>query len=356
MHIGNEVSACTKLTVNNHDQMTVKNHATYLGEIICNSGSNDKNIQNKRNSGVGAVSQIISMLNQISLGHFYFEIALVLRDTILISKMVSSSEIWYNLTINQIRQLERIDEMFLRQILGAPKSTPRLSLYIECGKLPIEYVIKTRRMMYYWHILHLNENELLYKFYVAQKLKPNKNDWVSQIVRDKRDLRIEMNDEEVKTMSKSKFKQLVETKINAFAKRCFLAIQLKQSKTSQLKINEKLKPADYLFSKNLCKEEKQTLFKFRSRTIDVKLNQKSANMNKTWCQTCFLFPESQEHIFQCIDIRKRLKDVNFDGVSCDMSYKNCENQEKFAKIYHLMIQIRKDMIRKSTSDGGPLHQ
>ena len=79
-------------------------------------------------------------------------------------------------------------------------------------------------------------------------------------------------------------------------------------------------------------------------------------MNKTWCQTCFLFPESQEHIFQCIDIRKRLKIVNFDGVSCDMSYKNCENQEKFAKIYHLMIQIRKDMMRKSSSDGGPLHQ
>ena len=164
MYIGNEITACTKLTANDIDPMTVKNHATYLGEIICNSGSNDKNIQYKRNIGVGAVSKIISMLNQISLGHFYFEIALVLRDTILIPKMVSSSEIWYNLTNGQIRQLESIDEMYLMQILGAPKSTPRLSLYIECGKLPIQYVIKTRRMLYYWHILHLDENELLYKF------------------------------------------------------------------------------------------------------------------------------------------------------------------------------------------------
>ena len=104
--------------------MTLKTHETYLGEVICKSGSNDKNIQNKRNSGLGAVSQITSMLNQISLGHYYYEIALVLRDTILISKMPSSSEIWYNLTKQQIRQFEQIDE-----ILSAPESTLSVENY-----------------------------------------------------------------------------------------------------------------------------------------------------------------------------------------------------------------------------------
>ena len=178
------------------------------------------------------------------------------------------------------------------------------SLYIESGKLPVQYVIKTRRMMYYWHILHLDENELLYKFYVAQKLKPNKSDWVSQIIKDKKDLKIQINDEEVRKMSKTKFKQLIQTKINEFAKRCFLEIQSKQSKTSKLKIYETRKPAEYLYSKNLCKEEIQTLFKLRCRTIDVKLNQESANRNQTWCQTCFLFPESQKHVYHCTEIRE----------------------------------------------------
>ena len=98
MHIGKEVTSCTKLKVNKESTMTLKTHETYLGEVICKSGSNDKIIQNKRNSGLGAVSQITSMLNQISLGHYYYEIALVLRDTIPFSKMPSSSEIWYNLT------------------------------------------------------------------------------------------------------------------------------------------------------------------------------------------------------------------------------------------------------------------
>ena len=255
MHIGNESSSCSKLIVNSKDKMPVKNHETYLGEILSTSGSNDKNIQNKRSSGLSAVSQNISMLNQISLGHFFFEIALVLRDTILVSKMMSSAEIWYGLTNNQIRQLEQIDEMYLLKIFGAPKSTPRLSIYIECGKLPLQYVIKTRRLMYYWHILQKDRNELLYKFYLAQKLKPTTKDWVLQIEKDKKDLNLTIDDEEVSKMSKYKFKQIVQKKIHEFATRCFLAIQSKQSKTSNLEIYEKLKPANYLFSKNLCKEE-----------------------------------------------------------------------------------------------------
>ena len=88
-----------------------------------------------------------------------------------------------------------------------------------------------------------------------------------------------MDDEEIRKMSKSKFKQLVQTKINEFAKKCALAIQSKQSKTSKIEIYEKRKTAGYLLSKNLCKEEKQTLFRLRSRTIDVKLKLSNPSSN-----------------------------------------------------------------------------
>ena len=356
MHVGKETKSCSKLKVNNNSTMTVKSHETYLGEIICTSGSNNKNIQNKRNSGVSAVSQIMSMLKQLSLGHYYFEIALVLRETILISKMTSSSETWYDLTKQEIRQLEQIDEMYLLQVFCAPRNTPRLNLYVECGILPLQYVIKSRRMMYYWHIMHLDKNELLYKFYVAQKLKPNKNDWVNQIIKDKKDLQIEMCDEEVARISKLKFKELLKNKINEFAIKCFQAIQSKQSKSSKLEINKLRKPAKYLFSKNLCLEEKQTLFKLRSRTVDVKMNQESAYKNQLWCQTCFLFPESQQHLFYCTEIRKNMKGVNMMGVNYEMIYGESEKQEKFVKIYHIILKVRKEILSKSPTAGGPVHQ
>ena len=165
-----------------------------------------------------------------------------------------------------------------------------------------------------------------------------------------------MCDEEVGRISKLKFKELLKNKINEFAIKCFKAIQSKQSKSSKLEILETRKPSKYLFSKNLCIEEKQTLFKLRSRTIDVKLNQETAYRNQSWCQTCFLYPESQCHIYHCTEIRKKLKNVNFNECNYEMIYKDGENQEKFVKIYHLMLKVRKDSLSKSSTAGGPVHQ
>jgi hypothetical protein len=94
----------------------------------------NKNILNRTNRGVGAVSEIISTLSQVSLRHYHFEMALIFQDSSLISKLVYSSEVWY--TINeQYTKLEEIDEMFMRKIFNLPRSAPRISLYAECGRL-----------------------------------------------------------------------------------------------------------------------------------------------------------------------------------------------------------------------------
>ena len=284
------------------------------------------------------------MLEQISLGHYYFEIGLVMRDSMLISKLVSSSEVWYNVTKEQYRKLEEIGEMFLMKMFKAPKCVPRLSLYLERAKLPVKNVCQSRRLMYYWHILHSDETELLNKFYSAQLLRPTKNDWVQQITKDKKDLNINLSDEEVKLMSKPKFKELVLRKLNAFAARQFSEIQSKQQKTKQLKISDKQQPAAYLFSQNLCQDEIRTLFKLRSSTIDVKGNMSSSYKENMWCRTCFLFPESQQHLLDCSDIRQKLPDIDFSKVKYEMIYGNLKDQECIAKIYHLILQARSDML------------
>ena len=86
---------------------------------------------------------MISTLSRVTLGYFHFEIALVFRDSMLISKLVSSSESWYNITEEQYRKLEEIDE-----ILELPQSVPNLSLYAECGKSPLRFVILVWRLMF----------------------------------------------------------------------------------------------------------------------------------------------------------------------------------------------------------------
>ena len=101
--------------------------------------------------------------------------------------------------------------------------------------------------------------------------------------------------------------------------------------------------------------EISTLFKLRSRTIDVKANSESAHRDNMWCKTCHLFPETQEHLFQCSEIRKKQTLVNYSELSYSMIYGSLEHQEKFAKSFHLMLMTRMDLIREQkTSTPSPL--
>ena len=76
-------------------------------------------------------------------------------------KLIFNSEVWYRITKDQYQQLTKIDEMFLMKIFNVKSTCPRESLYLLTGKLPIKYTIMMRRVMYFWHLMNINENELI---------------------------------------------------------------------------------------------------------------------------------------------------------------------------------------------------
>ena len=273
IHIGDKPEQCQNLKV--HSKIiNRKSHETYLGDIICSSGKNSLNINHKVNQGIGAVSQILSMINRVSLGHSYFEIALIMKESMLVSKLLSNSEIWYNITKDQYTKLERIDEMFMRRIYNVPISTPKESLYIESGCIPLKYLVKMRRCMFLWNILQLDKQELVYKFYTAQKLSSDKDDWIIQMEKDKKDMNLQLSDKQIANTSQEKFRDIIKRKLTALAIRNLNEIKSQHSKTENLTLT-KLCAAEYLKSKNLNKEETQTLYKLRCRMIKVRMNQKS---------------------------------------------------------------------------------
>ena len=211
--------------------MNKKNYEVYLGDVICSSGKNVKNIWNKINQGVGAVSQIFSMLGQISLGHYFYDIALILRDLRLVRKLISSSEIWYSVTKQEYEKLENIDEMFFRRLLNVQISVPKESLYIEGGKMPIRFIIQMRRVMFWLHLANLEKSELLYKFYLGQKLNRSKDDWICQLDKDKKELNLDWSDEEIRSYSKEPFRKVVKSRIELNAAKHLEGIRLSHSKT-----------------------------------------------------------------------------------------------------------------------------
>ena len=77
--------------------------------MISNDGRNIKNIKSRVNKGIGIVNRITSILDSIPFGNHYFEIALLLRSSLLTSSMLCNSESWYNITVAKIKLLETVD-------------------------------------------------------------------------------------------------------------------------------------------------------------------------------------------------------------------------------------------------------
>ena len=113
--------------------------------------------------------------------------------------------------------LESADNDLLRHIFKAHSKTAVELFFLETAKIPIRFIISKRRLMYYWHIMRQNENELIKKVYDVQRLIHTKNDWYQLIVNEKEKYEIELSDEEVSKLSKFRFKRLVDKKVNTFA-------------------------------------------------------------------------------------------------------------------------------------------
>ena len=178
----------------------------YLGDIISNDGRNIKNIRSRIAKGRGIVSKIISILDALPLGNSYFEIGLILRDSLLTSSILCNSETWYNITKAEMELLETVDTLFLQRILNAPKSTPKEMYYLELGCIPYRNLIQKKRLMFLFYILKQDPKSMIYKFFESQKNHGTSKDWVNTVIQDLKDLNIDKNFEDIKIMKKHKFR------------------------------------------------------------------------------------------------------------------------------------------------------
>ena len=159
--------------------------------------------------------------------------------------------------------------------------------------------------MYWWHIVsNQDENSLLSKVYKAQKNNASHKDWVLLIEKDKQDLGININDEDLKLnyKKKEKFKVLVKRKSEIKAFEYLNKLKATHSKMHNIKFDQ-IKCADYLMGKSTTQTEAKILFKFRTRMAPVKQNFKTQYHANLFCDLCKVSKCTQEHLFQCHVLR-----------------------------------------------------
>ena len=216
----------------------------YLGDIISNDGKNMKNIKARVNKGTGIVNKILTLLEGIPFGEYFFEIAIMLRNSLLVSSLLCNSEAWYNITNAEYDYLETIDNTFLRKILKAPMATPKEMLHLELGSLPFRYTIQRRRLSFLHYLLNEDSKSLVHRFLMTQMGNRNPKDWTNTVMKDLEELNIDMNFDVIKMMKKPTWDNMIEKAIHVRALKDLNKVKAKHSKVLHLK-------HDYLKIKNI---------------------------------------------------------------------------------------------------------
>ena len=345
MHVGKDQKCCPTLSVHNNVMKTTSSER-YLGDIISSDSKINRNISDRYNKGIGYANQILSTLKEISFGQYHFEQALQFRNAKLINGMLCSIESVYGLTSSHIDQLEQCDRFFMRKIFNCVSTTPTEAFYLETHTLPLRFVIIARRLMYYWNIVQKPATELVHQVFQTQKLCRVKNDWCVQVEDDLRYCGINLSENEIRLMSKNKFKSILSRHIYEVAREYLLSLKNKHTKSEGLDARGNIQ--DYLISSDLTTEEKQFLFHLRTRSYDCKANYKNLYKNQLACTLCGE-EDSQQHLLLCTIATHG---IDLKGVQYNDIFGSLTQQVKVAKVLMKISNKRKTMIQKISSNLG----
>ena len=249
---------------------------TYLGFVISSTGDNMAHIKFVKQKAIGVIRKISAKLVSLNLQKYYFECSMILLNAILRPSILYACDMMYNMKEREIRQIERIEENFIRKVLNTSKGCPIVQLYLEMGHIPARIEIQKMRCLFLHYILQQNENSNVYKMFKLQYEMPTPGDWASLCMKDLEDLEISESLEEIKDMTKNKFSQMLKQKVN---NRALKYLTEKQRVKGKEIVYKKIEMAEYLSPLNseLTIEEKRKLFGIRNDMILMNFSKSKLN-------------------------------------------------------------------------------
>ena len=342
LHISKKPTQCYNNLKAGKMTMKKATECSYLGDILSTTGSLDSTIEQRRQKGIGLCSQIVGIVDGLSLGHFYYKISFMFRECKLLNGILTNAEVWYPISEKQLEILENIDLMFIRKLLNGHSKTAKEAFYLETGLIPIRFVCIKRRIIYLHHVLNRPESEIIRKVYEVQKNIPTKNDWFGVVKQNMEDLKINLSDKEISQMSKQKFKKIVNSAVEKAAIDHLNKIARSHSKSENL-IKTSLKREEYFEDKRFTKSETELLFAFRTRTVrGIKSNFPSQYGRILTCELCQIAVCCQEHLLSCVILKDHINipnDVNYTDL-----FGNTDKQLKLIRILRMLLRKREILL------------
>ena len=292
----------------------------YLGFTLSATGDNMANINEMKKKAIWIKKKIFSKLNDLNLKQYYFECAIVFLKVMLRSSILYACETYYNLKENEMRELERIEESFLRKMFKTKRGCPIVQLYLEAGLVPARFEAQRTRLLFLQYIIQEDPDSRIYQFLSLQFKNPTRGDWASRCIQDLKYLEISMSLEEIKNLNKIQFNKILTVSIQQKALEYLVSKRRSKGKDISHTV---LKMADYLMPnyENLSIEDRRRIFEIRNRMLPISDNFPVKNVEeKCWCGG----KEDTRHIYNC------WKDVH-DKDDFEMIY--TDNLPKLVKVY-----------------------
>ena len=248
-----------------------------------------------KQKSVGTIRKIFTRLEGLSLKKYYFESAIIFLNIMLRSSILYACETYYNLKETELRQLERIEEDFLRKMFKTAKGCPITQLYLESGHVPARYAIKKIKLLFLKTILEENPQSLIRQFLFLQFENPTRGDWASSCLQDLKDLNIDMSLEDIQLSTKKQFNKTLKISIQKCA---FEYLICKRGSKGQEIDYSELRMADYLQPgyENITIDEQRNIFQIRNRMIDLPSNFPSGKkIEKCHCEQEL----NMKHLYIC---------------------------------------------------------
>ena len=348
IHVGKKSkchTSCPDLKVHNN-KMHEADSVRYLGNIITPNGGISDTIEDRRNKGWGKVAVIKGILSEVDMGRRRIEVGLLLRKSLLVNSLLFTTETWSGVKESDIRRLELVDLALLRSLLDCHSKVASEFVYMETGSLMLRHILSMNRMMYHHHLLTLEDGETLKNIYDKQKSQPTKGDWYELLLKDFTFIGEDLNEEVIKSYSKTEYKKKVKAAIEKAAFKYFLEQKTKHTKLDNIQYTT-LQTQPYLCNSEFTKEERKLLVSLRSRCHSAKMNFKRLHKNDLKCRLgCDIF-EDQIHIFtQC----KYSADGPKNVVEYEDLFKDSMKQKKVIEAF-LKIEQKRDSIKYNNPPG-----
>ena len=231
--------------------------------------------------------------------------------------------------------IELIDRKVLRSFLNLPSSTPKVSLYIELGVIPIKFNLWKRKLGMWWRISQEKANDLMKE--CRKEQIDSSLPWIVEINEIACRLKIDLD--KAKSTSKDSWKMEVKEKIKDQAKN-LLDTELKELKGYRENTKDEVivgKEKRYI---DLTQKKAKVWFRMRANIIDPAPRQ-PYNPNSIWkCKFCEAEEQSTKHyVMMCEGIEQDIfREIDRETVFNIIQTLECP-EPIFNQVTQILIKI-----------------